>query len=236
MSTDRFEHFDAAYVLGALSPTDRQQFEDHLTECPDCAAAVRELAGMPGLLATVDPADVEAPNDPLPETLLPRLMSDVRRARRRRTSVLMGGAAAAGAAVAVLAVGIAGGVGVGPDDQPAATSTQQTGARPPQKPMTALTSTPLQARVSVQDMAWGAQVRLTCSYATGGSTYGGKAPGPTYVLVVRNDDGDTQRVATWRALPGQTMTVTGASSWSAEAIASIQIRSADGAALLQRDI
>lgn len=30
MSEDPFATFDAAYVLGALSPEDRQRFEEHL--------------------------------------------------------------------------------------------------------------------------------------------------------------------------------------------------------------
>src|SRR5690606_26259909 len=49
----RFASYDAAYVLGALSPRDRQEFEQHLRECAECAQGVRELAGMPGLLAKV---------------------------------------------------------------------------------------------------------------------------------------------------------------------------------------
>lgn len=51
MTADEFATYDAAYVLGALSPEDRQAFEEHLQECDRCAAAVRELAGLPGLLA-----------------------------------------------------------------------------------------------------------------------------------------------------------------------------------------
>lgn len=51
MTADEFATYDAAYVLGALSPEDRQAFEQHLQECDRCAAAVRELAGLPGLLA-----------------------------------------------------------------------------------------------------------------------------------------------------------------------------------------
>lgn len=51
---------DAAYVLGALSSTERQDFERHLHSCPRCTEAVSELAGMPGLLARVDPDDVAA--------------------------------------------------------------------------------------------------------------------------------------------------------------------------------
>ena len=54
MSThDEFATWDAAYVLGALSPTERREFEAHLRECDRCSEAVSELAGMPGILSRV---------------------------------------------------------------------------------------------------------------------------------------------------------------------------------------
>ena len=54
---DRYGSWDAAYVLGALSPAERREFEEHLAGCPGCQAAVSELAGLPGLLAQVSPED-----------------------------------------------------------------------------------------------------------------------------------------------------------------------------------
>src|SRR5262245_29684543 len=39
--------WDAAYVLGSLSPADRREFEAHLSGCPFCGQAVAELSGMP---------------------------------------------------------------------------------------------------------------------------------------------------------------------------------------------
>jgi anti-sigma-K factor RskA len=53
MSTDEFALYDAAYVLGALSPADRREFEEHLKGCAACASAVGELAGLPGLMSKV---------------------------------------------------------------------------------------------------------------------------------------------------------------------------------------
>lgn len=53
MTHDEFATWDAAYVLGALSPADRRAFEEHLRDCERCGAAVGELAGMPGLLGSV---------------------------------------------------------------------------------------------------------------------------------------------------------------------------------------
>ena len=57
-----FTHDDAAYVLGALSPAERLEFERHLAGCDDCSRSVRSLAGMPGLLdrAVSDPGLADA--------------------------------------------------------------------------------------------------------------------------------------------------------------------------------
>ena len=54
---DKFAQWDAAYVLGALSPAERREFEEHLASCPVCQGAVSELVAIPGLLAQVSPAD-----------------------------------------------------------------------------------------------------------------------------------------------------------------------------------
>jgi anti-sigma factor RsiW len=50
--------FDAAsYVLGALSPGDRQSFEEHLGRCAGCRDVLVSLAAMPGLLRRAHPPD-----------------------------------------------------------------------------------------------------------------------------------------------------------------------------------
>src|SRR4030095_16130436 len=54
---DKFAQWDAAYVLGALSPAERREFEEHMSSCAGCQAAVSELAALPGLLAQISPAD-----------------------------------------------------------------------------------------------------------------------------------------------------------------------------------
>ena len=46
----------AAYVLSALTPAQRQEFEAHLAICAECAAEVRSLASVAGLLANLAPA------------------------------------------------------------------------------------------------------------------------------------------------------------------------------------
>src|SRR5207244_690907 len=103
-----FSYLDGSYVLGSLSPAERLEFETHLAGCAECTREVRELAGLPGLMARVDPADLAAgatPPPPVP-VILPALVQQARRVERRRTVLTVVGAAAASAAVALGAVQI----------------------------------------------------------------------------------------------------------------------------------
>jgi len=48
--------FDAAaYVLGALSPGERQSFEEHLAGCVGCRDDLVTIAALPGLLRRAHP-------------------------------------------------------------------------------------------------------------------------------------------------------------------------------------
>jgi anti-sigma factor RsiW len=79
-----YREWDVAYVLGSLSPADRQVYERHLALCPPCEHEVCRLAGTAGLLSRV-PAKwaVESlgPSAGVPATVLPRLARAVRRRR-----------------------------------------------------------------------------------------------------------------------------------------------------------
>ena len=94
--------WDGAYVLGSLSASDRRDFEGHLDGCDECSRAVRDLAGLPGLLGRVDPEVFdEGDPEPVPDTLLPRLIDAMHRGQRRRTWFTAGLAAAAAVVVTV---------------------------------------------------------------------------------------------------------------------------------------
>jgi carotenoid cleavage dioxygenase-like enzyme len=66
-----YEMWDAAYVLDALSDSDRREFEMHMAGCVPCREAVAELALVAPLLSLA--AD-DAPVPPCPE-LLPSLLA-----------------------------------------------------------------------------------------------------------------------------------------------------------------
>lgn len=218
-----FSHDDGPYVLGALSPVDRQEFERHLADCAECARAVRDLAGLPGLLARVDADVLESPSvlEPVSETLLPALVREVRRTQRRRAFVTAGLAAAAVVAVAVGSVALV---------------NEQGGARPNVSisvpagaAMTPVRQQQVSASLAFETVAWGTRLDLTCSYVAG--EYG--RPALTYALFVHTRDGRTEQVATWGSLPGKTMRLVAATAAHRKDIKSVEIRTSDGRPVLK---
>src|SRR6478736_88202 len=62
-SSHEYALWDAAYVLGSLSCSERREFEAHLRICPPCAEAVAELSGVPALLSQIDRGYVDTVDD-----------------------------------------------------------------------------------------------------------------------------------------------------------------------------
>jgi hypothetical protein len=102
-----------AYVLDALEPDEQMLMQEHVQECPVCSAAVRELEGLPRLLAGV-PTPGEMPVSPAPSEFAferfrrsaTAVAAPPRRAGRWRFAVaaaaaalVIGGAVATGVAV-----------------------------------------------------------------------------------------------------------------------------------------
>ncbi|NYD41158.1 anti-sigma factor family protein [Nocardioides panaciterrulae] len=230
MSCD-FGHLDGSYVLGALSPIERREYEEHLDTCPTCAHAVQELAGLPGLLARVDPSVLEEPYDEeqVPETLLPALVGEVRRSRRRRT-MTAGVLAAAAAAVVVTLGAVAVDATQGGGGTPGPTPTVSAAAGRPMQPVA---YTGMQADVAFTPVPWGTRLDLTCSYAEQAGGQRGSGARTTYSLVVHTRDGRTEQIATWHALPGRTMRLAAATSAAAADIASVEVRTAQGQPVLR---
>ncbi|KGN31663.1 transmembrane anti-sigma factor [Knoellia sinensis KCTC 19936] len=241
-----FVRDDGAYVLGSLSPSERLEFEHHLAGCEDCSRRVRELAGLPGLLAQVNLADLEDPElPPVPPSLLPRVLAQTRRAERRRTA-LTAAVAASVAAIAVGALAVSGVLsggresgGAAPAAAPSATSSPSPSSTVPTQAMVAVGPTPVRADVRVAGVSWGTRLELTCSYDSGDETsgaheeYGTASPAGEYALVIRTKSGETEEVATWRGLPGRTMRVSAATATERSDIAEVEMRSSDGAVVLR---
>ncbi len=233
MSCD-FAHHDGSYVLGALSPAERQEYERHLADCVECSRAVRELAGLPGLLARVDADVLTSPPvaEPVPDTLLPALVQEVRRTHRRRTWTTAGLAAAAAVTVAAGTLGVTGAL-TGDGGTPTAAPTSGTGSTVPGgRTMVPVGHVPVSASLALAGVPWGTRLDLVCTYAAGGDEYRPPAAA-TYALVVRTRDGRVEQVATWRALPGKTMRLAAATAASPRDIASVEVRTADGEPVLK---
>jgi Putative zinc-finger len=108
------------YVLGAIDPAERALVDAHLVTCRDCRDELAGLAGLPALLARVNPDEISricaddtvragayaGADDQPPEELIGTVL-DLAEARRRRTRWRF---VAAAAAVVAIAGGLFGGL------------------------------------------------------------------------------------------------------------------------------
>jgi anti-sigma factor RsiW len=217
----RVADWDAAYVLGALSPADRRAFEDHLGECERCRAAVAELGALPGLLGRIDDArgiallDEPAATEPgtgSDATVAAVLRLD--RRRRIRTAVTAVGALAAAAALAsALTLAI-----------PAALAPHPQADAAVQLQAVAGETLPIEMTVSASRADWGTRLDVRCTYLSTPGAYGPVA----YSLWVVAADGAESSVSTWRALPGAEVRLDAATATALDDIAHLQLRTADG--------
>ncbi|SEB61149.1 Putative zinc-finger [Paramicrobacterium humi] len=210
--------WDAAYVLGALSPADRRVFESHLEECERCRTAVADLAAMPGLLSRARPM-VEALDEPEPAGGPPAdLVHRVTARRRRRsirTRVIVGVSALAAAIVLLFAV-----PALIPDT-----------AAPTTVALTPVEATTMSATVELSSAPWGTRLHMDCDYPAGGY---GTEPGDAwrYVLVVTDAQGRASDISTWNAVPGKTVHLDAATDLNLDEIATIEVRSTAGDTIL----
>jgi anti-sigma-K factor RskA len=203
-SSDPFEMFDGAYVLGALSDDDRRAYEAHLLECDACAASVRELQDLPQALALASPSALE--DDPPPLSLLPGLQRRVRRDRYRRRWIVGGLAAAAAACIVSVAV-----VATRPDS-------------PSSHPVAMQVVGPahIHATADVRSVGWGTRIDLVCEY------YDSVSNGRAYALVVVPRNGAPQKLGSWNLIPGKKAQYESGTSLKRADIAAVQITSEDG--------
>jgi anti-sigma factor RsiW len=230
---DEYEMWDAAYVLGSLSSTERRQFEAHITYCPLCRSAIGELNGMPALLsqldrdelAAIDKAHRSGVEPLLPGELLPSLLAKVnwRRRRSRIVTWTAGAAAAAVLSIGVL-VGVAGHSVTSVPAPPQASVSVQ--------PMAQVGTNSLASTVSLSSQQWGTSISMNCVCLAPLNAHH-----DTLAMVVVGRDGSHIRMATWVANPGHTATPAGSISTPVDQIASVQVVSADnGQVLLERSL
>ena len=241
--TCAYATWDGSYVLGALAPAEREEFERHLVDCRSCAEAVRGLAGLPGLLSRVDEQAVATPPERAPDTLLPRLVREVRRERRRRARAVSGVAAAAVVTVVAGAATIGALNGseppaAGPPGTDVPSTTTSPGPSGPATPvadaraMEPVGGAPVEGWLTLETVPWGTRLTLLCTYGPTPGGYGGVEPAG-YVMVVRTRDGGEREVATWNAVPGRAMQVAAATASGRADIASVEVRTDTGRPVLR---
>lgn len=215
--TDTYRDWDAAYMLGSLSSTERREYEAHLRTCPDCSASVADLAVLPGLLSRVSASDIEQNIEhvEVPPTILPRLVAATRRRHVRTLTIGLTAVAAAAAITAALAI---------PQLLP-----PDSGRQTVEVALSQAVPSPLSADIRLVEHQWGTSIDMTCRYATGANSYDGEA---TYGMYVTDLAGHTTQLSTWTAGPGSTVEPTGTTSLSLSDIRSIDVRAIDSATIL----
>ena len=230
-----YSDWDAAYVLGSLSPAERREFETHLESCERCRASVAELSGLPGLLARLD-ADrafelLEQSDDatlaetatipPIPADLVARIQGrEAARRSRRRTRLLLGLAAAA-----VIATAIALPVSIASAPHPTVSTA-----------LSQVVKSPLSAQVELTSVGWGTKVEMSCRYRDIDSG----APETTrwvYALWVVQKNGTATELSSWSAANNSTVNLSAGTSVPVAQIAAVQVRSVrDGKVLLESEL
>jgi hypothetical protein len=227
---DSFSFFDAAYVLGALSPAERREFEEHLAGCASCQRSVAELAGIPGLLGQVSPEDAAllaaqtqpAEGEAAPTTLMPRLIGE-QRTRRRRLVVTLAGAAAA---LILIIGGVAMGAGLLPLGQPNS---------PFLLAFSQVQPTAITAIVEVVPAAEGTDFRVECQYGESNEPTSGGAH-ETYEIWIIDRSGTAVEAKSWPAKPNRVMKPQAHSPLKVSRIAAVEIRSSADETLLRADL
>lgn len=183
------------YVLGAIEPGERGLVDAHLVTCRDCRDELAGLAGLPALLARVNPDEISriraddtvrpASDDP-PEELLGTVLG-LAEARRRRNRWRYLSAAAAVAA-------IAGGLFAGLSSATSTTITKTVPVGFPNGPAawdTAVATnaaTGVTATVAYADQLWGESFQVLVDHIPAGTTC---------QLTVVHPDGTRTVVAAW---------------------------------------
>ncbi|MCL8010002.1 anti-sigma factor [Streptomyces sp. AS02] len=198
----------AAYALGVLTEAEAFRFEDHLMECPRCAAHVTEFGPVTRQLLLYrrsTPQFVHPMAKPGPQ-MLNRLLEAVaarHRALRRRTMYAVAASvviALAGPAVALMGGG----------DEQVGQVVQATDAR-----------SGVWAQVTTENELYGSQVELKVKDGAG--------PRACHLIAIGRD-GSEETVTSWHAADhdARENTMTGASAMHTDEIARYEVRTASG--------
>ena len=206
-----------AYVLGALTPTERDTVEDHLLSCPDCTRELDAMTTLPLFLDLVPGDEVAgmgsgdaAPDPRLVDRVVAAALAERRTSRRRRWLV------AVAAAVVLIAGSSVGAVLLSSGDKP---TTSVAASFEHTDPVTHAW-----AEVQVQPKLWGASLRVTIN---------GVPAGQHCKLVAVGRDGTSDVAGSWEASYTGKATVTGATSLQLSSTAAYDVVTFDGKPLVR---
>ncbi len=206
-------------VLGVIDPMERPAVEAHVATCARCTATLAELAGLPGLLHQLDPAEAAAGLPPVSADFTARLLAagrDTARTRNARRRVIRVGIGLVAAVVIVFAALFVPGLWRDSTSAGVTASTPivVTGNDP---------ATSVSAKVELASQATGTQLTLTLN---------GVEPGEHCQLVAVDSSGRREVAATWVASYQGRATVTGTTSLTAQSITSLEVVRLDGSPLV----
>jgi len=191
------------YVLGAIDPAERALVDAHLMTCRDCRDELAGLAGLPALLARVNPDEISricaddtvragayAGTDDRPPGELIGTVLDLAESRRRRTRWRF---VAAAAAVVAIAGGLYGGLSSIGTTRTIQVPISAGGARWETVPATG-SGTVATASIAYSEQLWGDAFEVLAN----------RIPvGTTCQLWVVHPDGTRTQVAAWTTAPDE---------------------------------
>jgi hypothetical protein len=173
-----------AFLLGKLDGGERTAMQTHLNSCPVCQAEVRELEPVVAALADADPNRIDEepwPPGDLEELTLAPILGEIQRARRRRRPFRW--SALAAAAICVVAIGLAGFVGL---LEPAVAL----------EPLSFSVARGMKVRGHLIEHARGTEIRLVVS---------GSRDGQTHRVTLVSEDGERVNAGTFIGIGERTL-------------------------------
>jgi Putative zinc-finger len=180
----RYREQIGAFVLGKLDGGERTAMQTHLNSCPVCQAEVRELEPVVAALADAAPDRIDEdpwPPEDLEELTLAPILGEIQRARRRRRPFRW--SALAAAAICVVAIGLAGFVGL---LEPAVAL----------EPLSFSVAPRMQVEGHLIEHARGTEIRLVVS---------GSQDGQTHRVTLVSDDGERVNAGTFIGIGKRTL-------------------------------
>jgi anti-sigma-K factor RskA len=227
-----FAHNDGAYVLGALAPAERAEYEQHVSSCSACREAVASIAVLPGLLRRLAPLQTQ---ETLPTSIdrLPKLVQNLgvirAKQRNRQRWQIFGSALVAAGMVLAIALGVM-------SLRPATTQQPEampTATGPVMIAMTqVVTETAVTAEIALHETRGGVEVTMHCAYPLSNDH---KKP-YTFRLFALGTDGMAEQLGSWMAGPGDDVIISGMSRYHLVDLVRIELRAKDGTTVLAYDL